>query len=183
MVGVAIVGLGMGRNRAMQVKETEGAELKVVVDLNTELAEKIGNEMGCDWTPNLADALGRSDVDVVFILTPSGLHAKLGVEAARAGKHVITTKTDGCFYRSVRQTHRCGRGGKEFSSASITRAGMWTTISGWRRRFGRGGWASRYSAKLASNGFARRNISRSATAGAAPGPWTAEVRWPTRGPT
>lgn len=92
MVGVAIVGLGMGRNRALQVKDTEGAELKVVVDLDTELAEKVAGEMGCDWTPNLADALGRSDVDVVFILTPSGLHAKLGVEAARAGKHVITTK-------------------------------------------------------------------------------------------
>ena len=89
MVGVAIVGLGMGRNRALQVKDTEGAELKVVVDLNTELAEKIGNEMGCDWAPNLADALGRSDVDMVFVLTPSGLHAKLGVEAARAGSMLL----------------------------------------------------------------------------------------------
>jgi len=92
MIGVAIVGLGMGRNRALQVKETEGAELKVVVDLNEELAKKTGDEMGCDWTPNLDDALGRSDVDLVFVLTPSGLHAKLGVQAARAGKHVITTK-------------------------------------------------------------------------------------------
>jgi UDP-N-acetyl-2-amino-2-deoxyglucuronate dehydrogenase len=92
MVGVAIVGLGMGRNRARQVKETEGAELKVVVDLNAELAENVAGEMGCDWTPKLADALGRSDVDLVFLLTPSGLHAELGVAAAQAGKHVITTK-------------------------------------------------------------------------------------------
>ena len=92
MVGFAIVGLGMGRNRARQVIETEGAELKVVVDLNSQLAEEVAGELGCDWTPSLADALGREDVDVVFVLTPSGLHAKLGVEAARAGKHVITTK-------------------------------------------------------------------------------------------
>ena len=82
----------MGRNRALQVQETEGAELKVVVDLNMELAERVGGEMGCDWTANLEDPLGRSDVDVVFVLTPSGLHSELGVEAARAGKHVITTK-------------------------------------------------------------------------------------------
>jgi UDP-N-acetyl-2-amino-2-deoxyglucuronate dehydrogenase len=31
-------------------------------------------------------------VDAVSICTPSGLHAKLGVQAARAGKHVITEK-------------------------------------------------------------------------------------------
>ena len=92
MVGFAIVGLGMGRNRARQVIETEGADLKVVVDLNSQLAEEVAGEFGCDWTPSLEDALGREDVDVVFVLTPSGLHAKLGVEAARAGKHVITTK-------------------------------------------------------------------------------------------
>ena len=92
MVGFAIVGLGMGRNRARQVIETEGADLKVVVDLDSQLAEEVAAELGCDCTPSLADALGREDVDVVFVLTPSGLHAKLGVEAARAGKHVITTK-------------------------------------------------------------------------------------------
>ena len=92
MVGFAIVGLGMGRNRARQVMETEGAELKVVVDLNYQLAEEAAREFGCAWTPNLGDALDREDVDVVFLLTPSGLHAKLGVEVARAGKHVITTK-------------------------------------------------------------------------------------------
>jgi predicted dehydrogenase len=31
-------------------------------------------------------------VEVVMVMVPSGLHAKIGVEAARAGKHVITTK-------------------------------------------------------------------------------------------
>lgn len=92
MVGFAIVGLGMGRNRAQQVIDTRGAELRMVVDLNARLAEEVAGKFGCDWTSNLEDALGREDVDVVFILTPSGLHAKIGVEAIRAGKHVITTK-------------------------------------------------------------------------------------------
>ncbi len=92
MVGFAVVGLGMGRGRARQVQETEGAELKIVVDLNAELAEQVGGEMGCEWTTQLEDALGRDDVDVVMAMTPSGLHAKIGIEAAQAGKHVITTK-------------------------------------------------------------------------------------------
>ena len=77
MVGFAVVGLGMGRNRSRQVVETTGAELKVVVDINEALAKDVGEEMGCDWTPSLQDALGRNDVDVVLVMTPSGLHLSL----------------------------------------------------------------------------------------------------------
>ena len=92
MIGFAVVGLGMGRNRARQVAETAGAELRVVVDLNEDLARQVGEEMDCAWCTALEDALGRSDVDVVLVMTPSGLHASIGVEVLRAGKHVITTK-------------------------------------------------------------------------------------------
>ena len=64
----------------------------MVVDLNAELARQVGAEMGCSWCTALEDALGRGDVDVVLVMTPSGLHAQIGVQALRAGKHVITTK-------------------------------------------------------------------------------------------
>ncbi len=92
MIGFAVVGLGMGRSRARQIKETAGAELRMVVDLNAELAEKTGQELDCEWTTKLEDALGRGDVDAVMVMTPSGLHAEIGVQVAQAGKHVITTK-------------------------------------------------------------------------------------------
>jgi predicted dehydrogenase len=36
--------------------------------------------------------LERKDLDVVMVMTPSGLHAKIGADAAGAGKHVVTTK-------------------------------------------------------------------------------------------
>ena len=92
MTGFAVVGLGVGRNRAKQVLETVGAELRLVVDLNEDLAREVGGEMGCDFCTDLGEALGRADVDVIVVMTPSGLHAKIGVEAIQAGKHVITTK-------------------------------------------------------------------------------------------
>ena len=79
MIGFAVVGLGMGRNRARQVAETAGAELRIVVDLNEDLARQVGEEMGCAWCTALEDALGRDDVDVVLVMTPSGLHASIGV--------------------------------------------------------------------------------------------------------
>jgi UDP-N-acetyl-2-amino-2-deoxyglucuronate dehydrogenase len=93
MIGFAVVGLGMGRSRARQIqRQTEGAVLRLVVDLKEDLAREVGEELGCDWSPRLEDALGRDDVDVVMVMTPSGLHAEVGIQAARAGKHVLTTK-------------------------------------------------------------------------------------------
>ncbi len=92
MVGFAVVGLGMGKSRARLIQETKGAELAVVIDTNQALAASAGSQLGVDWAPNLEEALGRSDVDVVMVMTPSGLHADLGCIAAAAGKHVITTK-------------------------------------------------------------------------------------------
>lgn len=92
MIGFAVVGLGMGKARAKQILDTPGAELRVVVDLNAELAQKVGEELGVPWTPSLEEALGRADVEVVMVMTPSGLHARVGCQVAAAGKHVITTK-------------------------------------------------------------------------------------------
>lgn len=92
MVGFAVIGLGMGRSRARLIHETAGARVAVVCDVQEALAREVGDEFGCPWTPNLGDALSRKDVDVVLVMTPSGMHAEHGIEAARAGKNVVTTK-------------------------------------------------------------------------------------------
>ncbi len=92
MVGFAVVGLGKGYDRAQEIQETEGADLKVVVDTDAARAEAVGGELGVDWCAELDRALERKDVDVVMVMTPSGSHADVGVRAAGAGKHVITTK-------------------------------------------------------------------------------------------
>ena len=92
MVNFAVVGLGVGSSRARMIKATEGAELKCVVDLNEALAKQVAEELDTEWAPNLDDILGRSDIDCVMVMTPSGTHAALGIRVAQAGKHVITTK-------------------------------------------------------------------------------------------
>lgn len=92
MVGFGVIGLGMGRNRARLIKETEGAELKVVCDLHADLTEEVARELETDCAVDMAQVFARDDVDVVMVMTPSGKHAAVGVEAAKAGKHVITTK-------------------------------------------------------------------------------------------
>ncbi|MFH1570630.1 MAG: Gfo/Idh/MocA family oxidoreductase [Gemmatimonadota bacterium] len=92
MVGFAVIGLGMGRSRARLIHQTQGARVAVVCDVVESLAREVGEELACPWTPHLDDALARPDVDVVQVMTPSGMHAEHGIRAARAGKHVITTK-------------------------------------------------------------------------------------------
>jgi predicted dehydrogenase len=51
MVGFAVVGLGMGRNRARLINETEGAELRVVCDQRGDLAEEVAQVriVPCTW--------------------------------------------------------------------------------------------------------------------------------------
>ncbi|MAE62745.1 MAG: hypothetical protein CMJ18_00615 [Phycisphaeraceae bacterium] len=91
-IGFSVVGLGMGASRARLITETEGARLVSVVDLREDLAEKMGREFGCRWQTDLDDALNDDEVDVMFILTPSGTHCDLVVRVLDAGKHAISTK-------------------------------------------------------------------------------------------
>jgi predicted dehydrogenase len=82
----------MGMNRAGQVHRTEGARLVAVCDLIEERLNRARSEFGCDTHTDFHDMVHRDDVDVVWVMLPSGLHAQFGVEAAQHGKHVITTK-------------------------------------------------------------------------------------------
>ena len=91
-VRFAIVGLGMGRNRARMVRRTEGAGLMCVCSLDAQQAQAVAQELECDWTTSLDEVLARRDVDVVGIMTPSGTHCDYAVRALAAGKHVFVTK-------------------------------------------------------------------------------------------
>ncbi|HID95682.1 MAG TPA: Gfo/Idh/MocA family oxidoreductase [Candidatus Latescibacteria bacterium] len=91
-IGIGVIGLGMGANRCEMVCHTQGARLVAVADINAERAERIANKHNVEWYTDYHCLLERDDVDVVYIMTPSGLHEEMSVEAAKAGKHVIVTK-------------------------------------------------------------------------------------------
>ena len=91
-VRFGVVGLGMGMNRSNQVVATDGAKLVAVSDLDENRCQAAEEKFGCQSHTNALEMFDRDDIDVAFIMLPSGLHAKLGIEAANRGKHVITTK-------------------------------------------------------------------------------------------
>lgn len=87
-----IVGLGMGANRAKVASQTPGAELVCVCSLDEDRAKQVAEDLKCDWTIDYEEMLKRKDIDAIGVLTPSGMHADFSIMAAKAGKHVFTTK-------------------------------------------------------------------------------------------
>ena len=68
------------------------ARLVAVTDVATDAAAAFAAAHGCPAEPDLGALLARPDVEVVCVCVPSGLHAAIGVQAAKAGKHLVVEK-------------------------------------------------------------------------------------------
>jgi predicted dehydrogenase len=92
-LGFAIAGAGMvARYHARAIAATEGARLVAVSRSDAARAEQAANEFGVPCETSYEALLARDDVHAVCIATPSGLHARQAIAAARAGKHVLVEK-------------------------------------------------------------------------------------------
>ena len=91
-VGFVVVGLGMGHSRAGHVAENPGTRLVGVCDINAERAKRTGEEYGVPYTTDLKPWLENDEVEVVYVLTETGNHGAVALQALEAGKHVLTTK-------------------------------------------------------------------------------------------
>lgn len=69
-----------------------GARLTAVCDVQPERADVMAEKFGVRSFHSLEDLLASKEVDVVSILTPSGMHAEHAIAAANAGKHVVVEK-------------------------------------------------------------------------------------------
>lgn len=96
----AIVGCGViGRVHADAIHEHAGYTVTALVDVDRALAEGLADHIEKGQgearpviTSSIAEAVEATDVDVVVVATPSGLHVRLGLEALAAGKHLIVEK-------------------------------------------------------------------------------------------
>ena len=89
----ALVGCGViAPCHARCISELENARLAAVCDLVGAKAQKLAETYPADVYVDYHDLVRREDIDIVNVLTPSGLHAEVGIAAAKAGKHVIVEK-------------------------------------------------------------------------------------------
>ena len=128
-VGFVVVGLGMGHNRSRTVTQTPGARLVGVCDLDEERAKRSSEEFEVPYTTDVQPWLEDDEVEVIYVLTPTGRHAEVGLQALKAGKHVLTTKPmeaslDACD-RMIREAEKQGLllavdFGRRFASDTLT---------------------------------------------------------------
>ncbi len=82
----------------LKLREEEIAEIvsccDVIPERAQEAAEKIGS--GCHTYTGYSQMLKETDADLVTLCTPSGLHPYQAIEAAEAGKNILSEKPQGC---------------------------------------------------------------------------------------
>ncbi|HOJ31933.1 MAG TPA: Gfo/Idh/MocA family oxidoreductase [Candidatus Hydrogenedentes bacterium] len=91
-LGFGVVGLGMGGHHCKAIIKAKGARLVAVCDHDKERLEQRVKEFNCKGYLSYAEMLKDPEIDVVNIATESGKHAAMGIQAARAGKHIIVEK-------------------------------------------------------------------------------------------
>jgi len=99
---VILVGCGrISKNHIeslMRLNEEGIAEIVACCDIISErareAAEKIGG--GCKAYSDYTQMLKGTEADLVSICTPSGLHPYQSIEAAEAGKNILSEKPQGC---------------------------------------------------------------------------------------
>jgi len=88
-----VLGCGIiGGTHAAAVASLPGAKLAAVADIDLARSEALGAQYGVPAYVGLPEMLSGSDLDVVTIGTPSGLHAPQACEAMQAGCHVLVEK-------------------------------------------------------------------------------------------
>ena len=95
MIKFAIVGCGRISKRHSELlgeKQISGAKLVAVCDIKLSKAQVIADKYGIPAFACMHEMMSDTDVDVVVILTESGLHAKNAVELAPYGAHIMVEK-------------------------------------------------------------------------------------------
>src|SRR4051812_5004203 len=90
----AIIGCGViGEHHAKEISELgELGELVAVADIYEPNAVKIGSAYKADYYTDYHEMLKRSDIDIVNICTPSGMHGEEAIACAENGKNCIVEK-------------------------------------------------------------------------------------------
>ena len=79
--------------------------MEIRVRRRLEAAQQIAKQYGFEKaTDDYHDVLSDPEVDAVVILTRVDMHAKLAIEAARAGKHIFMQKSIACSSATRRRS-------------------------------------------------------------------------------
>jgi UDP-N-acetyl-2-amino-2-deoxyglucuronate dehydrogenase len=98
MLRIGLIGCGrISKNHFEAIAHQQDAECLMCCDIIEERARDAAEKYNIsNWTTDYEAMLRDSNIDLISICTPSGLHPEHGILAAKAGKHVITEKPMAC---------------------------------------------------------------------------------------
>lgn len=95
MINIALIGCGRIAKRHAELLGTgqiRGARLVAVCDVQQDRAQSFGEQYSVPAYGSIQEMLAMPGIDVVSVLTPSGMHAEHAILVARSGRHVIVEK-------------------------------------------------------------------------------------------
>ena len=110
----ALVGCGRIADRHFEAfaHHAERAELVAICDSDPVVLEEAVKRTGLPGFASLDLLLAGSDADVIVLATPSGLHATQAIQAAAAGRHVVTEKPMATRWKDgIAMVQACDRAG------------------------------------------------------------------------
>ncbi len=91
----ALVGCGRIARRHAELlhnRQIKNSQLVAVCDIDEKKAKEFGEKYDVPYFKNYHDMMKSREIDVVSVLTPSGMHAEQVVELADYGKHIVVEK-------------------------------------------------------------------------------------------
>lgn len=95
MLNFALVGCGRIAKRHSELLghgQIAGARLVAVCDVILDKAHRIGQEFSVPHFSDMHEMMRSADIDVIVVLTESGLHAEHVIALAPYGKHIVVEK-------------------------------------------------------------------------------------------
>lgn len=95
MIKFALIGCGRISKKHSELlgnNEIDGAKLVCVCDIDINKAEDLGKKFNVPYYDDMHKMLHNEEIDVVSILTPSGMHAQNVLDIVKYKKHIIVEK-------------------------------------------------------------------------------------------
>ena len=98
MIKIGLLGCGrISKNHFEAITQQQDAQVIACCDIIEERAKEAAEKYNIPiWTTNYEEILQNPNIDLISICTPSGLHPAHGIQAAKAGKNVLTEKPMAC---------------------------------------------------------------------------------------
>jgi predicted dehydrogenase len=95
MLKFAIVGCGRIAKRHAELlgnKQVSHASLAAVCDIDESKAKGYGQQFNVPWFTDMHEMARKVELDVIVVLTPSGMHAEHVIQLAPYKKHIVVEK-------------------------------------------------------------------------------------------